>query len=125
MPYPLPAVVTTNGTALALASRTATTTTADLTNLYGRGGHVTLTMATCTAATATLSIQGKDVASGSYYTILTGAAISSVSTTTYQVYPGSSAVANSIVNNIIPQDWRISIAQGGTCAYSVGYSLVP
>ena len=34
------------------------------------------------------AIQGKDAASGKYYTLLVGAAVTTISTNVYTVYPG-------------------------------------
>lgn len=115
------------GTALASAARTATVSSADLTNLGGRGVHVVLD-ATVDPGTASvvLTIEGKDPVSGKYYTLLTSAAVTSVSTNIYKVYPGLTAATNLTVSDIVPKTFRVTVthADAQSLTYSVGYSLV-
>lgn len=123
---PLPA---TNeaGTALASAARTTTTNSSDLPNAHKNGVHVILDVTAITGApSVTLKIEGKDPASGKYYTVLEGAAVTAVSTVVYKVFPAATAAANSVANDIIPKIWRITIthANADSITYSVGYSLM-
>lgn len=118
---------TYNGTALASAARTTATDSADLGNPDGRGVIVVLDVTAITATPIlTLSIQGKDLISGKYYTILTGATVSTVSTNFYTVYPGIAETANVDVSVPLPATWRvrIGVADADSATYSVGYSLV-
>jgi len=115
------------GTALASAARTATVSSADITNLGGRGIHVVLDVTVDPAsASIVLTIEGKDPASDNYYTILTSAAVTSVSTNIYRVHPDLTPAANLIVNDFIPKTFRITVthADADSMTYSVGYSLV-
>ena len=115
------------GTALSSAARTATISSSDITNLSGRGIHVVLDVTVDpAAASVVLTIEGKDPASGKYYTILTSAAVNSVSTNIYRVHPNLTPVTNLIVNDIIPKTFRITVthADADSFTYSVGYSLV-
>lgn len=112
---------------LASAAQTTTQTLADQTNSSGRGIKVVLDMTNVTASpSVTLEIDGKDVASGKYYAILTGAAVTTDSTNVYTVYPGLTAVANSVVSDTLPRTWRVKVvannANSGT--YSVGASYL-
>ena len=128
MSYPIPPEVTVNGVAFASAAHTAgTAVSSDIANLYGHGGVFFLNSSAATLATATLTIQGKDVTSGQYFDILTGGAVSTVTAVAYKVFPGASAVANSIANDVIPATFRAKVVQTGTgtATYSVSYSLVP
>jgi hypothetical protein len=116
-----------NGTALASAARTAQTDSADLNNPDARGVVVVLDVTAITATPIlTLLIQGKDPASGKYYTLLTGAAVSTVSTSTYVVYPGVTETASVDVASPLPATWRVrvQVADADSATYSVGYSLV-
>lgn len=74
----------------------------------------------------TLSIQGKDAASGQYYAMLTGAAVTSNGTTVYTVYPGLTAVANTTVSDVLPATWRVVMTANNANAttYTVGASVI-
>lgn len=62
------------------------------------------------AFSETITIQGKDEASGKFYTILTAAAVSTVSTQVLQVHPQMTAVNNLVANALLPANIRVSIA---------------
>lgn len=105
---------------------TTTQTGADQTNYNGRGAVVVLDMTTVGTGSVTLSVQGKDVASGKYYTILTGAAVVTNSTNVYRIYPGLTAVANTTVSDILPRTWRVVVTANNANAttYTVGASVI-
>lgn len=114
-------------TLLASASRTTTQTSANLYNPYAKGIQVVLDMTVVTAGpSVTLTINGKDQASGKYYNLLTGAAVTTVTTNVYRIYPGLTAVANATVSDNVPLVFQIVVtannANAGT--YSVGYNLI-
>lgn len=114
-------------TVLASAARTTTQTQADQTNYNHRGIMVILDMTEAAASpSVTLEIDAKDPASGAYKSLLTGAAVTTVSTNIYTVYPGAPATANVSANSPLPRTWRIKVtannANSGT--YSVGASLI-
>lgn len=114
-------------TLLASSSRTTTQTSADLYNPYAKGIQVVLDMTVVTAGpSVTLTINGKDPASGKYYNLLTGAAVTTVTTNVYRIYPGLTAVANATVSDNVPLVFQIVVtannANAGT--YSVGYNLI-
>ncbi len=97
------------------AAGAGTTNSADQTNIAGNGAKcvVDITVAGGTP-TLTVTIQGKDTASGKYYTILTSAALASVSTTVLTVFPAAPVTANVSANDEIPHVWRLSAVVGGT-----------
>ena len=112
---------------LASASRTTTQTVADQTNYNARGVIVVLDMTVASASpSVTLEIDAKDPVSGKYYSLLTGAAVTSVSTNVYTVYPGAPATTNVSANSPLPRTWRVKVtannANAGT--YSCGASLI-
>lgn len=74
----------------------------------------------------TLSIEAYDVASETWYTLLTGATVTSVGTTVYSVGPGLTAVSNVVANAYLPQTWRVTVTHGDTVGvtYSVGAVLL-
>lgn len=59
-------------------------------------------------------IEGKDPTSGKYYTILSSAVISAVSTVVLNVFPGLTAVANLKADDIIPTVWRVKAVVTGS-----------
>mgnify|MGYP000488087987 CR=1 FL=1 len=107
-------------------SRTTTQTGRDTINSYHRGLYVVLDMTTVGTGSVTLTIQGKDIASGKYYTILAGAAVTTNSTNIYKVYPGMTAAANAASNDILPSTFRILVTanNGNAAVYSVGYTKI-
>lgn len=117
----------TDLTILASAARTTTQTGSDQSNNSGRGIRVVLDMTNVAAGpSVTLSIEAKDNASGKYVALLTGAAVTTVSTNVYVVYPGLTPVAGLVVSDALPRTWRVTVtannANSGT--YSVGASYL-
>jgi len=116
-----------SGTALASAARTATVSTSDITNY---GGHGLLVFFDSTASAATpsivMTIEGKDPASGKYYTILASAAITGTATNVYRVDPLLTAATNTIAKDLLPRTFRITMthSDADSITYSVGYSIV-
>lgn len=106
---------------------TATVTGTDQTNYNARGVVVVYD---CTAVTAagsfTVSIQGKDAASGKYYTILTGAARSTTGTDVLTIYPGVTVAANTAVSTVLPRVWRVvaTYNSGTDQTFTVGASVI-
>lgn len=112
---------------LGSAARTATVSSAAQTNRHHRGVHIHI-RATAAAATPSVvpTIEGYDETSGTWYTILTGAAITGVSTVTLKVYPGITASANVAVSDVLPRTWRLTMtaADADSLTYSAGANLV-
>jgi hypothetical protein len=114
-------------TALPLAARTASINSDDIQNFNAKGVHVIIDVTAVTATPSiTVTLQGKDFASGKYYTILASAAITGTGTTVLKVFPGSAVSANSTANDIAPYIVRVSVANGDTdsITYSVGLNFV-
>lgn len=113
-------------TGLASAARTTTTNSGDLTNYNGKGLHVVVDVTSAGTGSITITIQGKDAVSGQYYTLLAGAAITTVSTNVYRVYPGLTASANAVASDILPRTYRLLITHNNanSITYSVGASVI-
>jgi hypothetical protein len=111
---------------LASAARTTTQTSSDISNLNERGIVVILDVTIAGTGSITLTIQGKDSTSGTYYTILTGSAVTTMSTNVYRIYPGVTAVGAATVQDHLPALFRIIVTSNNPNAieYSVGYSLL-
>lgn len=71
-----------------------------------------------------VTIQGKDAASGDYYTLLAGASISTATTQTLKVGPLLAAVSNVTALDYLPKTIRVSVAVStAAVTFSVGASL--
>lgn len=112
---------------LASASRTTAQTSPDIPTNAFRHLTVTLDVTDVSASpTLTLTVKGKDVASGKYRTLLTGAAVTTASTNVYRVTQNVvAAAANASAVDVLPEFVQISIAVADAHAatYSVGYDL--
>lgn len=102
---------------------------ADQSNVNGRGLQLTIdvTAITGTTPSLTVTIQGKDTASGKYFTLLASAALTGVGTTVLRVYPGLVAAANLTANDILSRTWRVVTVIAGTTpavTYTVGASVI-
>lgn len=114
-------------TILPSVARAASAVTSDQINVQGISAlTVVIDSTVIGTATLTVSIDGKDKASGKYYNLLTGAAISTNGTVRYKISPYLAGVANAIANDLVPVIFRITATQGGTgsATYSLGYTLL-
>jgi hypothetical protein len=116
------------GTLLALAARTATTASADQTNLNARGVRIHINVTAVTAdPSVTVAVQEKDPISGNYTDILVSAAIATTGQkATLIVYPGAAVTANVSASTPLPLTWRVNCTHADTdsITYSVAYSLI-
>lgn len=117
---------TENVSILTSAARTTTQTQADQTNRYYRGIAIVVDVTTAGTGSITMSIDGKDSVSGKYVNLLTGAAITTISTNTYRVYPGLTVAANLVASDALWRTWRVVITHNNanTITYSVGAVLL-
>lgn len=110
----------------ALAAHTTTQTSSDHNNNNHRGAFFVLVVTSAGTGSITLSVQGKDPVSGNYFTLLTGAAVTTNSTNLYTVYPGATVAANAAVSIPVPHTWRVVVTanNANTITYSVGASML-
>lgn len=108
------------------AGATTTQTGPDMQNPDNRGVSVILDTTVIGTGSVTLTIQGKDVASGKYYTLLAGAAVATNATNRYTVYPGAAVAANVSANDQLPAVWRILVTANNAnpVTYTVGGSTL-
>lgn len=114
-------------TLLASEARTTATSTADQVNLGHSGVHVVINVSAISdTPSITPTIEGKDPASGSYYSILVGSAITATGMTVLKVGPGITPVANGAAADFLPAVWRVSlaVADADSATYSVAANLV-
>lgn len=112
---------------LASAARTATISTADQTNRNGQAVQVVIN-ATAETATASVvpTIEGKDPISGTYYVLLTGAAVDAVGIVALTVGLGVTSVTNVAIGTVLPKTWRVTMtaADADSLTYSISATLV-
>lgn len=120
------AVASQDLTLITATGVTTTQTSSDQINYTGRGLIVVLDMTTVGTGSVTLEIDGKDAASGKYYALLTGAAVTTNSTNVYTVYPGATAVNNTTTCFPLPHTWRVKVTANNANAttYTVGASVI-
>jgi hypothetical protein len=112
---------------LASAVRAASSNGSDRANPNARGILIFVDVTAVPGVdTITVTLQGKDPASGKYYTILASAAIVATGTVVLRVYPGLTAAANLVASDLLPRTWRIIVTHsaGTNFTYSVGASLI-
>ena len=129
LPTASAAVASDTGALLTYTNAATGTNGADKTNATARGIKIVvdITAISGTAASLTVTLQGKDAASGKYYTILASAALTTVSTTVLTVFPAATASANVSVNDELPAIWRVIATIAGTTpavTATVGASLL-
>lgn len=113
-------------TLLASAAHTTTQTSADLLNYNGLSMlDLILDVTTPGTGSITVTINGKDPASGKYYLLLGGAAVTTTTTNRYRVGPYLAAVANSIAQDVLPRVFQVVVTanNANSMTYSVGYNL--
>lgn len=115
-------------TLYASAARTATPT-ASVVSMRGRRGVQVVIVATAASDTPSVvaTIQCYDPLSDSFYTLLTSAAITGISTTVLTVYPGATAANNVSAGNVIPDLFKVVMTHGDadSITYSVSAHLIP
>lgn len=109
------------------AASTTTVTGPDVTNDTGARG-ITVVVDTTVIGTGsiTVTIQGKDKASGKYFTLLAGAAVVTNVTNVYTVFPGATVTANVSANAALPEIFRVvaTANNANAATYTVGWSTV-
>lgn len=99
-----------------VAASAALTNGADQINGGQRGVRliVDVTAISGVGATLVVSIKGKDPVSGKYQLLLASAGLTAVGTYVLTVYPGLTAVANAVANDVVPRTYRAEAAISGT-----------
>jgi hypothetical protein len=116
-----------DATFLTSAARTTTQGPTNITTYNARAIYIVLDMTNVGAGpSVTLKVEMIDPASGKAIVLLTGAAVTTVSTNIYKIGVGLTAAANLVANEYLPRTIAVTVtannANSGT--YSVGYSLI-
>ena len=108
----IPAQNTVATALIAYGPQTTNTSSTDQTNTNARGVSVFIKTGAFAgdASAITVSVEGKDTISGSYYTILASSSLLANSFYVMEVYPSLLPVTNSIASALLPYNWRVSIA---------------
>lgn len=107
---------------LSSEARVASVNSVDLKSKSFNGLHLIIDVTAVDATPSVVpTIQGKDAVSGKYYTLLTGAAITTTGTTILKVFPGATVASNVSANDHLPAEFRISLAHAD--ADSITYSV--
>lgn len=111
----------------ASAARTATPTAVTINNLSGKALQLIVDVTAITATPSiTVAIEGYDVASAKWYSLLGSiAAIATAIQRIYRIYPGATASAGLTANDFIPKTIRISVTHGDadSITYSIGANI--
>lgn len=110
---------------LQAAARTTLYSSGRLKNSGSQNLIVFLETTAVGSATLTLTIKGVNPGTGTTYTILAGAAVNTNTLSVYRVSPHLTAATNLIAKDIVPTDFQIDIAVGGSqpADYNLSYSL--
>ena len=106
--------------------RSASSEIDDQCNAFWRGVDVVIDVTAVPGTdTVTFTIEGKDQASGKYYTLLASAALVATGTVVLRVYPGLAVAVNASANAVLPRTWRVKVEHSAATdfTYSVGANL--
>lgn len=97
------------------AASTGGTSAAQVNSLWrGLTLFVNISALTGTSPTLTVTIQGVDPVSGATVTLLASTAIAATGVHMLQIYPALPATANVSANAVLPSNWQVIWAIGGT-----------
>jgi len=104
------------------ASRSATTIFGPFTNTNWRAAHFIVDVTVIPADDIVVNIEAENPATGTFYPILTAAAIAATGTTVLKVGVGFTPVVALTANNILPFTYRVNVVHSGGSAitYSIG-----
>lgn len=114
-------------TLYASAARTATPTAVTVPRGRYRAIKLVIDITAGSTLSITPKIEGVDSVSGKVFALITGAALTGVSTTVLTVYPGATAAANLTVNDRLPDYLKVTVTHGNatSCTYTVAVHLIP
>jgi hypothetical protein len=113
------------GAILTLVAATTAQSSPDQTNYNGRGLQLGINVTSLVGTSFTVTVQGKDAASGQYYPLLTSAAITATGFTLLTLYPGAPAVANLSSPQVLPRTFRVLFTPtNATVSATIGASVI-
>lgn len=114
------------GAVQTLTAQAAGTVTSQTLDTHQARGCIIYINVTSLTGTLTVTLQGVDPGSGSaVYTVLASAAIASTGLTVLRVYPGLTAAANAVANDVMPAVSNLkSVVATGPATATVSVQLV-
>ena len=110
-------------TFFASSARTATSTVHQ--NISSAAGFFIIDVSAATATPSVVfTVNGVDPVSNSTFTIIESAAITGTGTTVLRVFPGATAAANTIVNDLLPEGISITATHADTDSITYTVSFV-
>lgn len=108
------------------ASRTASVNSSALVNRNHRGIHVITNITVIPSGSITVTLQALDNLSGEWYNLLVGPAYTTTGVKLLKLYPGIATIPNGAASDILPRNYRVSVAAADTTAitYSIGQNKV-
>lgn len=105
-------------TLLSSGIRSASTNSSDIVKYKYRGAHIFAKISAASGTgTVTFRVQEKDI-DGNYYDIVSSVATASTGTTVLKVYPGLTAAANTVANDVLGDIWRVAVFQSGVASHT-------
>ena len=118
-------------TALSATGATGNITGGDMDNTMGHATGIffvdVTTITGSSVPTMTFTVEGKDEASGKYYTLLASVGISVTSTVIMRICPDITAATNLIAQDVMPSVFRVKMVKANTLTngtFTVGCNLV-
>ena len=108
---------------LTSASRTTTQTSPDFYNIGGVSTlAIILDVTSPGTGSITVTINGKDPASGKYFLLLSGVAVTTVTTNVYRVNPFAAAIVNALAQVSLPKTVQVVVTANNAnpMTYSLG-----
>jgi hypothetical protein len=108
------------------AVRSATFTGDDNKKVPGNHGCIVVFNVTAVPGvdSVTMSIEGKDPVSGTYFTVLAAAARLTTGADVLQVQPGGAVTANVSANASLPDVYRIKVTHSAGSNFTYGVSVI-
>lgn len=124
--YAQPALNSDTGALINAVGATTSQNSPDQVNSSGRGILVFINVTAIGTGSITVTIRGRDKASGTYYTILTSLAITANGFTVLRAYPGLTAAANAVASDVLPRVWRIEVTanNANAASYTVSANVI-
>lgn len=104
-----------------VAGATTTQSNIAVTN-YNSRGLVILINTTAGAGSLIVTVKAA-TASGYSYTLLTSASLTGIAATPLRIFPGATASANAVANDIVPRNLQITATVTGVFTYGIDYIL--
>ncbi len=112
-----------NSTGVVIAAGATSSNAGVTTTTYNASKAVIIVnISAFTSGSLTVAINGI-TSSGYSYPILTSAALAAVAVTPLRIFPGATASANAVANDMVPRSLQVVTTVSGTLTYGIDYEL--